>query len=171
MFINLIRKFDLLSPPITLYYKDEQSHSSIASVILSLIAYIICCIFAVMYSLQFINNSNPDVYYYNRFVEEAGEFPVNASSMFSFIQIKDTQKNIPVNIEFDLLNIIGIELDITIYEEDRDLSKYNHWLYGPCNNSTDIEGIKDLITFDRFTESACIRKYYNKDDKKYYNTD
>ena len=171
MFINLIRKFDLLSPPITLYYKDEQSHSSIASVILSLIAYIICCIFAVMYSLQFINNSNPDVYYYNRFVEEAGEFPVNASSMFSFIQIKDTQKNIPVNIEFDLLNIIGIELDITIYEEDRDLSKYNHWLYGPCNNSTDIEGIKDLITFDRFTESACIRKYYNKDDKQYYNTD
>ena len=166
-----IRKFDILSLPITLYYKQELSHSSIFGGILSIVAYLICGTFAIMYSLQFINNTHPNVYYYNRFVEEAGEFPVNASSMFSFIQIKDTEKNIPISLDFSILNIIGIELDITLYEQDRDLHKYNHWLYGPCNNSTDTDGIEELITFEHFTESACIRKYYNKNDKKYYNTD
>ena len=66
-----------------------------------------------------------------------------------------------------MVTIIGIELTLDLYQEDNDLTKYNHWLYGPCNNSTDIEGIRKLITFDHFTESACIRKYYIKEDKIY----
>jgi hypothetical protein len=165
-----LRKLDLLSPPITLYYKKETSHSSIVSGILSIIAYSICFAFIVMNFLQYIHNTNPNVYYYNRFVEEAGEFPVNASSMFNFIQIKDTRKNIPDIIDFDIFNIIGIEKEIDIYEQDPNLANYNHWLYGPCNNTTDTEGIRELITFDHFTESGCIRKYYNKDDKVYYDT-
>ncbi len=165
-----LKNFDFLSPPITLYYKSQNSHSSFFSVILTILAYFICLVFAFFYTFHFINNSNPNAYYYNRFVEEAGEFPVNASSMFSFIQIKDTRLNIPDIVDFDILNIIGIEETIDNYNYTN-LDKYNHWLYGPCNNSTDIEGIEELITFDHFTESACIRKYYNKDDKKYYNTD
>ena len=66
-----------------------------------------------------------------------------------------------------MVSIIGIELTLDLYQEDKDLTKYYHWLYGPCNNSIDIEGIRKLITFDHFTESACIRKYYIKEDKKY----
>ena len=103
-------------------------------------------------------------------IEDSGEYPLNASSIFHFIQIIDTGKNLPDIVDFDLLNIIGLEETINLYQEGNDLTKYNHWLYGPCNNSTDIEGINELITFDHFTESACIRKYYNKNDKKYYNT-
>ena len=165
-----IRKMDFLSPPITLYYKGDESHTSIFAGILTIIIYLICIVFGVFYAIRFINKLNPQVYYYNRYVEDAGEFSVNSSSMFSFIQILDTEKNIPDIVDFDILNIIGIELDIKLYHEDYDLSKYNHWLYGPCNNSTDTEGIKELITFDHFTESACIRQYYDKDDKKYYDS-
>ena len=161
---------DFLSPTITLYYKGERIHSSFFSGILTIIVYFICLIFGIIYFLKFYNKLVPTVYYYNRFVEDAGEFPVNSSSMFSFIQLIDTEKNIPDVVDFDMLNIIGIEQTIDLYQDDNDLSKYNHWLYGPCNNSTDTEGIKNLITFDHFTESACIRKYYNKEEKKYYNT-
>ena len=161
---------DFLSPPITLYYKGDESHSSIFSGVLTIIVYSICLTFGILYAIQFINKANPQVYYYNRYIEDAGEFIINSTSMFSFIQILDTKKNIPDIVDFDLLNIVGIEETIDLYHENNNLSEYNHWLYGPCNNSTDIKGIKELITFDHFTESACIRKYYNKKDKKYYNT-
>jgi len=166
-----IRKLDFLSPSITLYYKGEPSHSSIASGILTIIVYSICLTFGIVYAIQFINKDNPRVCYYNRYVEDAGEFPVNSSSMFNFIQMLDTEKNIPDKVNFDLITIIGIEQTVDIYQDNNDLSKYNHWIYGPCNNSTDIQGIDDLVTFSHFTESACIRKYYNKDEKKYYDTD
>ena len=164
------RRLDFLSPPITLFYKGENSHSSIFSGGLTIIVYSICLIFGIVYAIQFINKTNPRVCYYNRYVEDAGEFPINSSSMFSFIQIIDTVKNIPTPVDFDLLTIIGLEDTIDIYQDNNDLSKYNHWIYGNCNNSTDIEGISELTKFHHFTESACIRKYYNKDEKNYYNT-
>ena len=166
-----IRKLDCLSPDITLYYKGEFSHSSIFSGILTIIVYSICLNFTFVYAVNFFNKLNPQVCYYNRYVEDAGEFPVNSSSLFNFLQIIDTEKNIPDIIDFDLITIIGIQETIDIYQEKNDLAKYNHWIYGPCNNSTDTEGIHELINFDHFTESACIRKYYDKNEKKYYNTD
>ena len=166
-----IRKLDFLSPPITLYYKGEDSHSSIFSGILTIIVYSICLTFGIFYAIQFINKANPQVCYYNRYIEDAGEFPVNSSSMFNFIQILDTVKNTPSKVDFDLLTIIGLEETVDIYQGQNNLTLYNHWIYGNCNNSSDIQGINDLIKFDKFTESACIRKYYNKNEKKYYNTD
>ena len=165
-----LRKLDYLSPAITLYYKGEQSHSSIVSGLLTIIVYSICLLFIVIYSIDFVKKANPRVCYYNRYVEDAGEFPVNSSSMFNFIQILDTEKNVPDIVDFDLITIIGIEITVDIYQDDNDLTKYNHWIYGPCNKESDIEGIDYLIDFDHFTESACIRKYYNKDEKRYYNT-
>ena len=157
-----IRKLDLLSPAITLYYKGENSHSSAFSGVITIIVYSICLTFAIFYAIQFINKTNPRVCYYNRYVEDAGEFPVNSSSIFNFIQILDTVENIPFSVDFDLLTIVGLEETVDIYETNNDLSKYNHWIYGKCNNSSDIVGLHNLINFNNFTESACIRKYYNK---------
>ena len=165
-----IRKLDLLSPAITLYYKGENSHSSAFSGVITIIVYSICLTFAIFYAIQFINKTNPRVCYYNRYVEDAGEFPVNSSSIFNFIQILDTVENIPFSVDFDLLTIVGLEETVDIYETNNDLSKYNHWIYGKCNNSSDIVGLHNLINFNNFTESACIRKYYNKNENKYYNT-
>lgn len=164
------KKLDLISPPITIFYKGESSHTSIFSGILSLIVYSISTAFGIYYAVNYIKHANPQVYYYNRYVEDAGIFPMNSSSIFNFIQIIDTATNIPTPVDFDLIRIIGIEETIDIYENNNNLLEYNHWIYGKCNNSTDIEGINDLIDFQYFTESACIRKYYNKDTKKYYDT-
>ena len=164
-----LRKFDFLSPPITLYYKGDQSHSSIFAGILTILVYLICLYFNVLYAIRYIKRINPQVCYYNRYVEDTGEFPLNASAMFNYIQIIDSHNNLPDIIDFDLINIIGIAETINLYQQDNDLSKYNHWIYGPCNKSTDLEGLEEIIRFDRFTGAACIRKYYNKEDKKYYN--
>ena len=164
------KKIDLISPPITIFYKGESAHTSIFSGILSLIVYSISTAFGIYYAVNYIKHANPQVYYYNRYVEDAGIFPMNSSSIFNFIQIIDTVSNIPTPVDFDSIRIIGIEETIDIYENNNNLLEYNHWIYGKCNNSTDTEGINDLIDFQYFTESACIRKYYNKDTKKYYDT-
>ena len=44
----------------------------------------------------------------------------------------------------------------------------HHWLYGYCDNETDTEGISHLITYDFFGKTACIKKFYNIVDHKYY---
>ena len=167
----IFRKMDMISPPITIFYKGDSSHSSVFSGILTFIVYLLCFGFGIQYAIKFFSHTNPKVYNYNRYVEDAGEFPLNSSQIFNFIQIYDTSKNLPDPIDFDSVRIIGIQEAIDLYAENNDLTTYNHWIYGPCNNSTDTQGISELINFDYFTESACIRYYYNKDDKKYYNTD
>ena len=74
-----LKKFDMLSPPITLYYKGDDKHPSIFSALLTIVAYTIVFIFGVYYALEFINRENPTAYFFNRYVEDAGEFPLNAS--------------------------------------------------------------------------------------------
>ena len=75
-----IKKLDMLSPPITLYYKGENNHSSIFSGILTVISYAIILAAGIYYALEFINKDNPTAYFYNRYMEDVGTFPINASS-------------------------------------------------------------------------------------------
>ena len=104
------------------------------------------------------------------FIDDSGEFPINSSSLFHFISAL-REVNHPENEGFDFtrFNLVGIDKNIR-NESDRDLRKYNHWLYGFCNNDTDTKGISHLITQKFFTKSACIRKYFNSSEQKYYYT-
>ena len=36
-----------------------------------------------------------------------------------------------------------------------------HWIYGPCNKDEDGVGLEDLINYELFDKSACIKTYYN----------
>ena len=164
------KKLDTISPPVTIYFKGDLSHSSIFSGILSLIVFLISSFFGIQYAKDFLLHKDPKVYFYNRYIEDTGEFAINSSEIFSFIQIIDTESNTPKQTDFNSLRIIGIETTIDLYKENNDLSEYNHWIYGKCNNNTDTQGIDHLIEFENFTDSACIRKYYNKEHKKYYQT-
>ena len=166
------KKLDMLSPPITLYFKEDKEHSSIFSGILTLIAYILVFISGVYYALDFINKESPKAYFFNRYIEDAGTFPLNSSSMFNFIQIVDTRTNEEVPFDFQVFRAIGF--DDVYYEEymanPNILEEKDHWVYGYCNNSSDTKGIGYLIDFKYYEQSACIRKYYDKNTKKYYNT-
>ena len=168
-----LKLVDLLSPPITLYSNGELCHSSSFSGILTIFAYSILIAMSFYFTLNLIQRENhPSAFYFNRYVDDAGFFPLNYKSMFNFVQILDTGTNAPTPIDFNSFRIIGLRLQIELYTaSDRDLSKMEHWLYGNCNNESDTIGIGHLITMDYFTGSACIRKYYNKDEKKYYSTD
>ena len=167
----LLNKIDLLSPSITLYTNGKLRHSSLISGILTVFTYMILIGFGFYFALELIQRQNPLAFYFNRYAKDVGSFLLNSDSMFNFIQILDIETNLPVPVDFDSFRIFGFREYIeSYYTSNRDISQYDHWLYGNCNNDSDTKGIEYLITMDHFNESACIRKYYNKEEKKYYNT-
>ena len=163
------KKLDMISPPITLYFKGDNIHSSIFSGILTIIAYLIIFICGVYYALEFINKENPTAFFFNRYIEDAGHFPLNASSLFHFVQLKNTIGRLK-SVDFDIVRIIGVQ-NITIDNYPSvNLEKIPHWLYGLCNNDTDTVNIGHLITLKGYTNCVCIRQYYNPETKEYYDT-
>ena len=165
-----LKKFDWISPPITLFFKGEGSHVSIYSGLLSIVAYVIVVAATIYYALNFFNRESPKAYFFTRYVEDAGTFPVNATQMFNFIQVSDPQTNKKVPLDFSAFRIVGFD---DAYSDDymndpSIVNRKNHWVYGKCNNDSDTKGIGYLIDQVYYTESACIRKYYDVEKNQYF---
>ena len=166
-----IKNFDFLSPQITFYYKGYLSHSSIVSGIFSIIAVILIINIAVYFSLDIIRKNNPNAYFFNTFTKDAGSFQVNQSSLFHFTSIIRYERGKLINEKFDftLLNIVGAQMYISNYlQEEKNKKLYSHWLYGYCDKKVNTKDLDDLINYDFFEISACIKKYYNPKNQQYY---
>ena len=161
--------YDYLSPRITLHFKGNKIHSSFFSGILTIIAYLIIFIFTLFYIIDFINKANPIIYYYNRYVEEAGTYPLNESALFHYIQLINKRgKPDDIKIDFESIRIVGIKRSVESYMNYNNLSDMEHWEYGLCdyNEINDTE-IRNLISPNLFSQSACIKEYYNHISRKY----
>ena len=167
----VIKKLDVLSPPVTFYYKGVLSHPSIVSGIISIIAFIIIMFFAVYYSLFVIMRKNPKTYYFSSFTNDAGVFPINSSSFFHFISMSEDSDN-PTDkgVNFENFRILGFDIYYYYAYINGSINNFDHWLYGYCNNDSDVDGISNLINQQYFEKSACIRKYFSQKDQKYYDT-
>ncbi len=75
-----LRNLDFISPKITLYSKGKLSHKSIPSALLTICAYSIIFSFTIYYLYGFIYHENPTAFYFNRYIEDAGNFSLNSSS-------------------------------------------------------------------------------------------
>jgi len=164
------KKLDILSSPITLYNKGLKYHSSKGSICLSIISFILIAMLSIGEFIIFIFDADrPTLSFYNKYVSESGAIGFNSSFFFHFISM---QKNVnnpeEQEIDFESFRIIGFETYLDEYINDKNLSNFNHWLYGPCNNDTDTIGISYLITQKYFTKSACIKKYFDSKEQKYY---
>ena len=167
----IIKELDFLSPPITFYHKGSLSHSSILSGIMSSFSIAIIFSFAIYYSLEIIQRKNPTTLYFNTFVEEAGTYPINSSCFFHYLNMyKESSEVYDRGINFTYFRIIGLDTYFHYYLKDKNLSKFDHWLYGYCNNDSDTEGIGYLIKDKDFYNSACIKKYFSSSEQKYYDT-
>jgi len=167
-----IKKFDLLSPSITLYFKGEAQHRSIFSGILSICSYLLVLSAVIYYFLGYIQRKAPKVYFFTRYVEDAGYFPVNATQMFNFIQISSKRDNKPIPFDQTVFRAVGVD-DVfydEYYQNPEILENIDHWIYGYCNNDSDTEGIGYLINFDYYEQSACIRTFYDHQKKQYFKT-
>ena len=165
----VIQYLDYLSPHITFYHNGFLSHTSIISAILSIFSFVLIIIIAIYFSLDLIKRQNPTSYFFNRYIEDSWTFYFNTTDCFHFISLALGVDNyIDKGVDFTMFRIIGLDTYVSNYTED--ITKNNHWLYGLCNNESDIEGISHLINQKFFLQSACIRKYYNAEENKYYDT-
>ena len=167
----LLKRLDKLSPYITLYFKGERRHASKSSGILSLITYLLVLLIIIHYIIIFINKKEPKAYFFNRYTEDAGNFPLNSSMMFNFIQICEQETNSPIPFDFSAIKVIGSDdvfSDEYMNNPDIILNR-THWIYEYCENE-DIGGLANLIDYKNFYKSICIRKFYDKKSGKYYNT-
>ena len=161
----------MLSPYITLYFKGERKHSSKFSGVLSIIAYIIVFFIGIYYIYDYIYNKVPQAFFFNRYIEDAGNYPLNSSSMFHYLKLSERRGGKVIPFDFSLMRVIGIEklMYDSYVNNPNAIFERNHWLYGYCNNNTDIEGLETLIDYNNIEKSICIKKFYDIKTKKYYN--
>ena len=165
---------DFLSPNISIYYKGTLTHPSIVSGIFSILALIIVINLGVYFSIDLIRRENPNAYYFNSFIEDAGTYKLNNTSMFHFLSNANIYRAKWYYFDFDfrIYNIIGIRGNvdnyITVIKNDG-LFYTEHWLYGYCNKEIHGKELNELIeNYEYFEKSVCIKKYYDKKEKKYY---
>ena len=168
----IIKQFDFISPHITFYHKGNLSHSSIISGIISILSISLIIICGIYFSLDIISRKNPRAFYFNTFVDDAGVYTINSSSFFHYISMyEESNDKIDKGINFTYFRIIGLDTYFHYYLDDKNLSKFDHWLYGYCNQNSDIKGIENLIKSEEFQNAACIKKYFSHSEHKYYNID
>ena len=125
-----LKKFDYLSYPLTLYFNNYSSHSSIISGIITIITYLLCFILTIYVSKDFLFKENPNAYTYNKVIYDAGSFPLNSSSMFHFVYISPS-----LNINEGYFEIFGILNNyVNIFNDDGHRINFDHYMYKPCVN-------------------------------------
>ena len=168
-----VKYLDYLSPRVTFYHKGFLSHSSILSGILSILVFIFVIILGISFSFDIIKKTNPKIFFLHSFIADAGIYQLNSSSLFHYISNIQVQKGEIIYEELDLkvFSIIGAQIYGNKYLNN---AKYNgletvdHWLYGYCDKEINTKGLDNLISYEMFNKSACIKKYYNSTEGKYY---
>ena len=165
-----IKQIDFISPRVTFYHQGYLAHSSIFSGILSIFSIVLILIIVVYFSLQIIQRNDPNSSYFISFINDAPTYQLNSTSLFHFINLAQiSYETYNEGIDFTTFRIIGFERHYVNYlNTNKNLSIMSHWLYGYCDNETNTKGIKDLITYDFFGKTACIKKFYDSREHKYY---
>ena len=156
--------FDLLSPEITLYYKGKLRHTSNISGIISIISIIITLIFTIIF-LRDLKRKNPSAFYYNRYIENIKPIPYNSSGLFHLLNLSNINFTYETN---RIFTIIGIN-KFTYSYDFNNIESFDHYIYDYCEEK-DIKGIESILKYTyKLNKSFCLKKFYNKTNKKVYN--
>ena len=170
----IIKNFDFISPPITLFYHGMESHSSIYTGIISLIILIICIISAIILSLDIFLKRNPSIFYWKKSIEDVEKIYLNKENFLHFITLLDENlNNIYDEKAFTIIGINNFTINMIINSTTTKESKKNktntlynnfsYYIYDICDEKD--EGGKIITEKDKknlFLRSLCIKAYYNK---------
>ena len=124
-----LKSFDIISPEITLYYKGKINHPSIISGLLTIISCLIVLSFSVNNLINCLEKKNPTAYFFNRYEEDIGEYYINSTSLFNYIQLIKQYPREPIDIDFNKIEIIGLNQSIyTFIKNKYNLENYYHWI-------------------------------------------
>ncbi len=161
-----LKKFDRISPRLTLHYNSQHSHLSKFGGLLTIISYLLCILVSCYFFHDVLYRKNPVIYYYNRVISEAGYYPMNSKSMFHYVYIGDPNRKKLDN----YFQIIGFSnLYVTNYNENGNRENFDHYIYDKCSEDLDDlsnNNIKDILNFSEFKLSYCISSFYNHTSKQ-----
>lgn len=154
---------DLISPRITLFFKGHHTHTSVFSIILSIIAYFSVIGLSVYFIYEYLLATNPSSFYYNRHINDTGKTDIH-SSLFHFVSFDGLEPfdNKSINI-IGLANVYSVD-----YAKKPNPENYDHWIYELCEdeNYSEIEKNYLLQVHNRDKKSYCLSKLYNSTTKK-----
>ena len=164
-----LQNLDFLSPSISLYFNDQRTHISKISGIIVIIMVSCCLSYSIIILYNIFNHLNVTSLIYKKFEYEAGYYEMNAKVLFHFFQIFSSENGR----YFDKYNSKYIRIYTTYVHNNIDQSqlyKYDHWVFDQCKEGIDNKDInKELFkNIVNFTNSACIKYYYNSQTKNYY---
>ena len=174
IFRSILKRVDYLAPTIGLYYNGSSKHYSKVSHIISLTSVILMALSIIYFIRPFFSRKNPSTVINEELINEEDTLDLNPSNFFHFVHVLNLKDQSSIFFDFTYFRVIGIQEDLYMYKEYQDLKDYDHWVYGSCDLNTHFEAIKDLEDFKDdflqflFSESLCIKKYYNKENQQYY---
>lgn len=162
----LLKKFDLVSPPITLFFEGETRHSSVVSGIITIAYFFSIAFIAAYYFSQVFFKTKTIGYYFPRRLNYTGKYEIGPNGVFHFLTIKER-----FYIDSTKIKIIGITTSpsglMNLPEGQIDAAlHFDYWEYESCSkykNLIKIQGRKnEKEYFNSFTIfSLCITKFYN----------
>ena len=167
--MRIFKKFDFLSPPISLYFNTKKTHTSKIGAILAIIMILLVFGYSSLHLYSVINRLNVISLVYKKFEWEAGFYPMNSTRLFHFFQIFSSEDGG----YFDKYDSKFIRIYTTYVHnnlEQSQLHNYDHWVFEECREGIDNKDIDiDLFeNIENFTNAACMRYYYNSKENKYY---
>lgn len=110
-----LKKFDIISPEITLYYKGETNHPSIISGVITIISCLVVLVFGIINLVDCLNKRKPTAYFFNRYIEDIGDYYINSTSLFSYIQLIKYYPRVPIDLDFNKVEIIGLNVSLQTF--------------------------------------------------------
>ena len=161
------KKFDFISPEITLYYRGDDRHSSIPSAIISLICLLLIITMSIYVSLDFLLKRNPTAFYYHNYSDDLGIYYLNASNFFHFVNFEFIENHFSQTIDLKSFSIIGVQVKDATFISNNIPTEYDHYIYELCdkNDAINLYEYMDETILYYFNKSYCIKKFYNSSTK------
>ena len=141
-----LRKFDFLSPEITLLYKGNERHSSISSGIITILLFFFIIFLINFLSIDFFLKKNPSAFFYNKYIESLEIINLNSTGIFHFVSFFLNNPNNNIFIDKNAISIIGSDIPFNNFYSDNNISKYSHYIYEKCNDK-DAGDLLKILTF------------------------
>ena len=166
-----VKFIDYLSPKITLFYYGERRHSSLLGGVLTILMVALSSAYVTYLINSIACHANKNFMLYKTFLIDAGQFYFNdTTGIFHYFQLYDIRTKLYGEYNRKYVRIIMSRL-YRSYINNKDLLYENeHWVYDNCREGMDNRHVKQNLFIDSvpFKNGACIRYYYNSNEKKYY---
>ena len=165
-----LKKFDFLSPKISLFYNGNKRHTSNVGSILTIMMIFLSglYIFYLIYNIARHNFSN--FMFYKNYLNDVGYYAFNdTGGIFHYFQLFDYKTLTFGEYNSKYIRIFMTRINYKNFNKDS-LNESEHWVYDLCREGIDNKNIPQEVFEENnnFSKGACLRYYYDNFKKEYF---